>query len=1049
MHYVSIFLLAYTFLLEVVSGGPGSPQFKDTSVLSSFHRERRWLIEKVRPLNITTSSDSLRYNKYVQLWKIRQSLAAARHTSSKTFVKRSSDRDYLDRIASFIKEKEDASLRPAGSAKVVFLLDGSGKIGKKELNSYRLFVKEVYENLNIPTRGITFGLLECGSRHYTQRNILPRNIQSSKVLDLTLDKLVPVSGSCELGKSLQILNKNVFVKMPNGSPKAVVVVMAGKSVDEVHNAAKELRRIGVRVVAIGVGGQADMKQLATITDSPFYAFKVPVVQYLPAMSGTVVGFLNEVTDSRVLSANLTVPDPSAIQKEKHSGYYDEEKSTDANEIEEAPYTDNDLLQGLPPILDQLDGDKSAIDSWISALGGESRQYDASSSDSNVHPSQRPPTTGNFGTHPTHHTYNIGPPHAAALLNDWNDEGFTLNPTSDAENPLYSVNSINDSPHYVLQDSASITQVPVNPLPNNNGSEGQVSPGQTGGKVTTQGSGTNGAMSPSTASTNGSVQGGVSQGQGTTAGSNGAASPPIAGNPIPVGENQGNGIPSEASPSSNGVGSPGTSENPNQKGGGQANGVSGGAPAASSSAVSPGTAANPNKAGGNQVSGSVPQTTTGSVANPNSSGSSTNSGPGGGGGTSGGVSSPLGPVPVIQAPLLSIPVLPIQTIPIQALPSIQTAGSENFQKPKPQTANNTNQRESNGETGQTPTPTTSSAVAAPNKGNQVGNNEKGPGELRKPSTSPGNQNSSGTTTSKPEQAGNGSNQALNPSKPTPTNKSSAKQEPTSAPAETSAKSGTSENPEPTTPLAGTSNKEISSGKTHSSKNKPTSTTAIKGGAPDSNSSHKKPSIKEGSQSHQQQPIVLCQIVCGPGCCPLISKTKPTVPTTKETTTLKPKKTTKPTKEAVPEVLAGPPVPIHYTQRPGWFPQNPAPLPIPPNSLPLGTDPGAGSINPRLEMYMNLPPATSAPKISSFPKNNHDIFAGHCEDYHPDCPSFLMSGLCDQPNPFLEVFNVREVCMRSCGVCNSFVKHGQKDTFGLHKKEKKPEDIGFPEYSKKFL
>ena len=65
-----------------------------------------------------------------------------------------------------------------------------------------------------------------------------------------------------------------------------------------------------------------------------------------------------MTDFRVLSANLTVPDPSAIQKEKHSGYYDEEKSTDANEIEEAPYTDNDLLQGPPPILDQLDGDKS-------------------------------------------------------------------------------------------------------------------------------------------------------------------------------------------------------------------------------------------------------------------------------------------------------------------------------------------------------------------------------------------------------------------------------------------------------------------------------------------------------------------------------------------------------------------------------------------------------------------------------------------------------------------------------------------------------------------
>ena len=36
-----------------------------------------------------------------------------------------------------------------------------------------------------------------------------------------------------------------------------------------------------------------------------------------------------------------------------------------------------------------------------------------------------------------------------------------------------------------------------------------------------------------------------------------------------------------------------------------------------------------------------------------------------------------------------------------------------------------------------------------------------------------------------------------------------------------------------------------------------------------------------------------------------------------------------------------------------------------------------------------------------------------------------------------------------ISHSFVKHGQKDTFDLHKKEKKPEDIGFPEYSRKFL
>ena len=175
---------------------------------------------------------------------------------------------------------------------MVFLLDGSGKIGSKELQSYRRFVKDVYENLNIPSGGITFGLLECSSTQYTQRHILPRKYQDSKGVDLTLDKLVPTNESCELGKSLGMINMNIFKKIPNGTPKAVVVVMAGKSVDDASNVAGELNKQGVRIVAIGAGEQADMGQLQSIADSPLYAFKVPFIKYLPAMSSTVVGFLN-------------------------------------------------------------------------------------------------------------------------------------------------------------------------------------------------------------------------------------------------------------------------------------------------------------------------------------------------------------------------------------------------------------------------------------------------------------------------------------------------------------------------------------------------------------------------------------------------------------------------------------------------------------------------------------------------------------------------------------------------------------------------------------
>ena len=176
---------------------------------------------------------------------------------------------------------------------MVFLLDGTGDIGFKEIHSYRKFVKEVYNNIRIPPGGVKFGLLECGTRHYSQEDILTRTFQNTKVLDLTLDNLVPMNGNCKLGKSLQFLNKKIFKRLPEDAPKALVVVFAGHSLDNAATAASELSEKGARILALGAGKQADMKQLLDIAESPLYAFKVPAFNYLPSMASTVVGFLNE------------------------------------------------------------------------------------------------------------------------------------------------------------------------------------------------------------------------------------------------------------------------------------------------------------------------------------------------------------------------------------------------------------------------------------------------------------------------------------------------------------------------------------------------------------------------------------------------------------------------------------------------------------------------------------------------------------------------------------------------------------------------------------
>lgn len=181
---------------------------------------------------------------------------------------------------------------------MVFLLDGSGDLGIKEMQYYKMFVKEVYHNIHIPPSGVEFGLTECGTRYYSQADILTRSFQTSRVLDHTLDNLVPMNGNCELGKTLQMINEQVFQRIPEDSPKVLVVVLRGHSLDNATSAANYLSKKGARIVALGAGSQADMTQVVNIADSPLYAFKVPVFKYLPSMASTVVGFINEGKSNR-------------------------------------------------------------------------------------------------------------------------------------------------------------------------------------------------------------------------------------------------------------------------------------------------------------------------------------------------------------------------------------------------------------------------------------------------------------------------------------------------------------------------------------------------------------------------------------------------------------------------------------------------------------------------------------------------------------------------------------------------------------------------------
>lgn len=64
----------------------------------------------------------------------------------------------------------------------------------------------------------------------------------------------------------------------------------------------------------------------------------------------------KVTEPKYLNNEVATSDlPGSSDEVKQASYRDFNDNTDLNNIRESPYSDDELLQSLPPILDQLQG----------------------------------------------------------------------------------------------------------------------------------------------------------------------------------------------------------------------------------------------------------------------------------------------------------------------------------------------------------------------------------------------------------------------------------------------------------------------------------------------------------------------------------------------------------------------------------------------------------------------------------------------------------------------------------------------------------------------
>ncbi|KAM9852029.1 collagen alpha-6(VI) chain-like [Aulostomus maculatus] len=166
------------------------------------------------------------------------------------------------------KETLPEDCRVANVADLVFIVDESDSIGKLNFQLISTFLSSTVGSLNISQAKVRVGIVTYS--HKSKAHVYLNTFDDQAELQFFIRNL-PYSGGGRLtGEALNFAQKEIF-SQKNGSRKGAqqvaVLITAGKSEDDVGEAALRLRRSGVTVYAVGVK-DADEAELMEVVSHP-------------------------------------------------------------------------------------------------------------------------------------------------------------------------------------------------------------------------------------------------------------------------------------------------------------------------------------------------------------------------------------------------------------------------------------------------------------------------------------------------------------------------------------------------------------------------------------------------------------------------------------------------------------------------------------------------------------------------------------------------------------------------------------------------------------
>nr|XP_017531177.2 collagen alpha-3(VI) chain isoform X2 [Manis javanica] len=200
-----------------------------------------------------------------------------------------------------------------GKKDVVFLIDGSQSAGP-EFQHVRTLIERLVDYLDVGFDTTRVAVIQF-SEDPRVEFLLNAHTSKDEVQN-AVRRLRPKGGrQINLGGALEYVSRNIF-KRPLGSrieegvPQFLVLVLSGKSDDEVDESAAELKQFGV--APFTVARHADQEELAKISLSPEYVFSVSTFRELPSLEQKLLTPIRTLTAEQIqqILASTRYPPPA-------------------------------------------------------------------------------------------------------------------------------------------------------------------------------------------------------------------------------------------------------------------------------------------------------------------------------------------------------------------------------------------------------------------------------------------------------------------------------------------------------------------------------------------------------------------------------------------------------------------------------------------------------------------------------------------------------------------------------------------------------------------